>query len=197
VARTRGSRGPCGGAAGQAAGERKPSGRAVLWLARSGAWRSLVSALVWGTRGPRFKSGRPDHRKAPQTRGFLRLSPPPPGRYGARMAALRPRTATGRASRGDRSARKALIRRRCLREARCAANPHEPGNAADHLGAYEVTNAAGHFGKYVIGAGTGSEHWCRRPGLRGSPIRRGLSLASHGYCGVGCGRRVKTGTAEP
>jgi hypothetical protein len=25
-----------------------------------GAWRSLVSALVWGTRGPRFKSGRPD-----------------------------------------------------------------------------------------------------------------------------------------
>ena len=24
------------------------------------AWRSLVSALVWGTRGPRFKSGRPD-----------------------------------------------------------------------------------------------------------------------------------------
>jgi hypothetical protein len=26
----------------------------------NGAWRSLVSALVWGTRGPRFKSGRPD-----------------------------------------------------------------------------------------------------------------------------------------
>jgi hypothetical protein len=29
----------------------------------NGAWRSLVSALVWGTRGPRFKSGRPDQRK--------------------------------------------------------------------------------------------------------------------------------------
>jgi hypothetical protein len=27
---------------------------------RSGAWRSLVSALVWGTRGPEFKSRRPD-----------------------------------------------------------------------------------------------------------------------------------------
>src|SRR5918999_4865264 len=26
----------------------------------SGTWRSLVSALVWGTRGRRFKSGRPD-----------------------------------------------------------------------------------------------------------------------------------------
>jgi hypothetical protein len=113
------------------------------------------------------------------------------------MAALRQRTATGRASCGDLPARKALIRRCCIREARCAANPHEPGNAADHVGAYEVTNAAGHFGKYVIGAGTGSEHWCRRPGLRGSPIRRGLSLASPGYCGVGCGRRVKTGLRSP
>jgi hypothetical protein len=27
---------------------------------RHGTWRSLVSALVWGTRGRRFKSGRPD-----------------------------------------------------------------------------------------------------------------------------------------
>jgi Excalibur calcium-binding domain len=26
----------------------------------NGVWRSLVSALVWGTRGPRFKSGHPD-----------------------------------------------------------------------------------------------------------------------------------------
>ena len=25
-----------------------------------GVWRSLVSALVWGTRGPRFKSAHPD-----------------------------------------------------------------------------------------------------------------------------------------
>jgi hypothetical protein len=29
-------------------------------LERRGAWRSLVSALVWGTRGPEFKSRRPD-----------------------------------------------------------------------------------------------------------------------------------------
>ena len=29
-----------------------------------GAWRSLVSALVWGTRGPRFESGRPDFQEA-------------------------------------------------------------------------------------------------------------------------------------
>ncbi len=27
-----------------------------------GAWRSLVSALVWGTRGPEFKSRRPDEK---------------------------------------------------------------------------------------------------------------------------------------
>ena len=26
----------------------------------SGTWRSLVSALVWGTRGPEFESRRPD-----------------------------------------------------------------------------------------------------------------------------------------
>jgi hypothetical protein len=31
-------------------------------VAGDGAWRSLVSALVWGTRGPRFKSGRPDSK---------------------------------------------------------------------------------------------------------------------------------------
>ena len=30
-----------------------------------GTWRSLVSALVWGTRGRRFKSGRPDHSEGP------------------------------------------------------------------------------------------------------------------------------------
>src|SRR6187455_2477953 len=29
-------------------------------VAGHGAWRSLVSALVWGTRGPEFKSRRPD-----------------------------------------------------------------------------------------------------------------------------------------
>jgi hypothetical protein len=29
-------------------------------LPRRGAWRSLVSALVWGTKGRRFESGRPD-----------------------------------------------------------------------------------------------------------------------------------------
>ena len=46
---------------------RKAVGRQVLRsdLSRQiakhhGTWRSLVSALVWGTRGRRFKSGRPD-----------------------------------------------------------------------------------------------------------------------------------------
>ena len=43
-------------------------------------WRSLVSALVWGTRGPRFKSGHPDREKAllrgpfPVITGEIRLS---------------------------------------------------------------------------------------------------------------------------
>ena len=36
---------------------------------RRGAWRSLVSALVWGTRGPEFESRRPDS-KAPQMVAF-------------------------------------------------------------------------------------------------------------------------------
>ena len=31
----------------------------VSWR-RCGLWRSLVSALVWGTRGRRFKSSQPD-----------------------------------------------------------------------------------------------------------------------------------------
>ena len=47
----------------------RPGAAALGWGSR-GAWRSLVSALVWGTRGPRFKSGRPDERKAPSKRGF-------------------------------------------------------------------------------------------------------------------------------
>jgi cardiolipin synthase len=37
-----------------------------------GTWRSLVSALVWGTRGRRFKSGRPDYaagKVSPARRG--------------------------------------------------------------------------------------------------------------------------------
>ena len=34
----------------------------LLSCSRYGAWRSLVSALVWGTRGPEFKSRRPDSK---------------------------------------------------------------------------------------------------------------------------------------
>jgi hypothetical protein len=37
-----------------------------------GAWRSLVSALVWGTRGPEFKSRRPDVRNPLLRAGFCR-----------------------------------------------------------------------------------------------------------------------------
>ena len=29
-------------------------------FSRGGAWRSLVSALVWGTKGREFESRRPD-----------------------------------------------------------------------------------------------------------------------------------------
>ena len=35
-----------------------------------GAWRSLVSALVWGTRGRWFKSSRPDCSEPGETRAF-------------------------------------------------------------------------------------------------------------------------------
>src|SRR5205814_1184822 len=40
---------------------------------RHGAWRSLVSALVWGTRGPEFESRRPDRTHHHQP-GFRRLA---------------------------------------------------------------------------------------------------------------------------
>ena len=36
----------------------------VIVFSVGGAWRSLVSALVWGTRGPEFKSRRPDSEKS-------------------------------------------------------------------------------------------------------------------------------------
>jgi hypothetical protein len=38
-----------------------------------GAWRSLVSALVWGTRGPEFKSRRPDE-ESPANAGLFRYA---------------------------------------------------------------------------------------------------------------------------
>ena len=42
--------------------ERLSRGR-LRYRARHGAWRSLVSALVWGTRGPEFESRRPDYEE--------------------------------------------------------------------------------------------------------------------------------------
>jgi hypothetical protein len=42
-----------------------PLNGATLVSKPYGAWRSLVSALVWGTRGPEFKSRRPDKENAP------------------------------------------------------------------------------------------------------------------------------------
>jgi hypothetical protein len=38
----------------------EPFAQPLVTLTMNGAWRSLVSALVWGTRGPEFKSRRPD-----------------------------------------------------------------------------------------------------------------------------------------
>src|SRR5215208_2489234 len=45
--------------------------RATLVSMRRGAWRSLVSAPVWGTGGPEFESRRPDLQKAALLRGFV------------------------------------------------------------------------------------------------------------------------------
>ena len=39
-------------------------------VTRPRAWRSLVSALVWGTRGPEFESRRPD-TESPANRAFV------------------------------------------------------------------------------------------------------------------------------
>ena len=43
----------------------------VIVFSVGGAWRSLVSALVWGTRGPEFKSRRPDSEKSLHCGGFF------------------------------------------------------------------------------------------------------------------------------
>lgn len=41
-----------------------------------GTWRSQVSALVWGTRGRRFESARPDHPvHNPSDTATVRLHP--------------------------------------------------------------------------------------------------------------------------
>ena len=43
--------------------ERLSRAKACGIVPRHGAWRSLVSALVWGTRGPEFESRRPDYEE--------------------------------------------------------------------------------------------------------------------------------------
>ena len=55
---------------------RSPGLRRLRWRAcflrgADGLWRSLVSALRSGRRGPRFKSGQPDHESLVRASGFL------------------------------------------------------------------------------------------------------------------------------
>ena len=40
----------------------------------NGLWRSLVSALVWGTKGPGFESRQPDEERPP-IRGAVQRRP--------------------------------------------------------------------------------------------------------------------------
>ena len=47
----------------------------AAWPPNVGAWRSLVSALVWGTRGRRFKSSRSDHSFRRPTSTWCRTWP--------------------------------------------------------------------------------------------------------------------------
>src|SRR3954469_13041650 len=66
---------------------------AVSYPPPHGACRSLVSALVWGTRGPEFKSRRPDS-KAAAPGGFLlpvRTARFPNGHSRRHASANRPR----------------------------------------------------------------------------------------------------------
>ncbi len=51
-----------------------------------GLWRSLVSALDWGSRGPGFKSRQPDYKGAGQ-RGFVVMADRWSHDLAARMAA--------------------------------------------------------------------------------------------------------------
>ena len=41
---------------------------ALAWERHCGLWRSLVSALDWGSRGPGFKSRQPDWKQTPAAR---------------------------------------------------------------------------------------------------------------------------------
>ena len=48
-------------------------GPPVEWPLHSGLWRSLVSASVWGTEGPEFKSRQPDQQEPKVGAGLLGL----------------------------------------------------------------------------------------------------------------------------
>src|SRR5688572_500406 len=73
------------------------AGRANVRVGSSGLWRSLVSALDWGSRGRRFKSSQPDHqevRSAPvqpaPARGGAGRHVPTSGRGGGTRLQARP-----------------------------------------------------------------------------------------------------------
>ena len=74
-----------------------------LRFARRGAWRSLVSALVWGTRGRRFESGRPDFVRG--CKAFVAL-------WCRLLHSLRPRSSVAPAGTREGSGRPAEDRER-------------------------------------------------------------------------------------
>ena len=97
-----------------------PAGYGTLYalganIRRDGAWRSLVSALVWGTRGPEFKSRRPDSHIILQFAVFLRISATKPsGTALEKRAAGTVASGPGRAAHASftpRSRVKTLMRR--------------------------------------------------------------------------------------
>ena len=87
----------------------EPSGYAPVRSASTtrGLWRSLVSALDWGSRGPGFKSRQPDskgqvrgHASWPRDGGVWPFPRNPREQPSAEVVSSRPRFALGRAATG-------------------------------------------------------------------------------------------------
>ena len=93
---------------------------------RSGLWRSLVSALDWGSRGPGFKSRQPDHaehesRPVGPALVVTRWRTPPPSEVRP------PWSAAGSAPGPDRpTGPRTAIGRRGRRSGRCVGPPDSP-----------------------------------------------------------------------
>jgi hypothetical protein len=143
--------------------------------------RRRTAGVVWGTRGPEFKSRRPDGTEAPLRRGFRRPSrhsrPPLPDTIRTRTRPKRPwRGQSSRATGGS-------TRSRASRPPRRASDPRSRNaDAPSAFGSCSARRCAGRGIRRPAGRAWGGPGGGRRPDRRCASPRR-LAASARGTAG--------------